>query len=289
MSFRVSIKKGSMVVKKYVWMFFSVFICMFALLSGIYGSTIKSNLQNKTPYPFYNGNDVLIAHAGGRIGGKVYTNSLEAIEGSIKGGRKLIEVDFIKTSDDVYVAGHDWELVNKMTGHEERGDAPLSYKAFMGSKIYGQYTPIDAQKVADLMKQYPDWVLLTDKVRDIKHMAKLFPQHDRVIFQVYGLIGYIRALKAGFIYPTLRLKGGRRGVKEIYKVFMDWLNVKSVILGEKSFNKNLDYIGELHNNGTTVILYGNPSFKIVENAEEIKKYRGKYIDLVDSDSLISLD
>ncbi len=70
---------------------------------------------------------------------------------------------------------------------------------------------------------------------------------------------------------------------------MNWLNVKSVILGEKSFNKNLDYIGKLHDKGTTVILYGNPSFKIVENPEKIKKYHGKYIDLVDSDFLISLD
>ena len=66
------------------------------------------------------------------------------------------------------------------------------------------------------------------------------------------------------------------------------VNVKSVILGELSFNKNKDYIKELHDKGVTVILYGNPSYKIVENKDEIKKYAGTYIDLFDSDNLNKL-
>ena len=254
----------------------------------IFGEAALKNIKNKEPYPFYNGKYHLIAHAGGKIDGHIYTSSREAVEDAIKSGMKFIEIDFIKTSDGYYIAGHDWKLFNKAAGHPERGDKPMSLAEAKVAKIYGKYTTMDANDVAELMRQHPEWILLVDKARDIEYIAELFPFPKRVILQVYGLYGYLRALNAGIDYPTLRLKGGRRGVKEIYKVFMDWLNVKSVILGEKSFEKNLDYIGELHDKGTTVILYGNPRFKIVENASEIKKYINKYIDLVDTDTVREL-
>jgi hypothetical protein len=110
-----------------------------------------------------------------------------------------------------------------------------------------------------------------------------------MIVQVFALHNYFKALQLGYKYPTLRLKGGRRGVKEIYKVLMDIGNVKSVILGEKSFNKNKEYIGQLHDKGVTVILYGNPSYKIVDDPEAIKSNLYKYVDLIDSDHLTTLD
>ena len=50
----------------------------------------------------------------------------------------------------------------------------------------------------------------------------------------------------------------------------------------------LYYIKELHDKGVAVILYGNPSFKIVENPELIRKYANEYIDLVDTDKVKSL-
>lgn len=252
----------------------------------IYGDIVQTHIRDKNPFPFYNGDNHLISHGGGAIDGLVYTNSKEAIESSIKSGMKFIEIDLIKTSDGMYIAGHDWKMVNQMTGHN--GDKPLSSAEFKNSKIYGKYTPLDESEIAELLKRYPNWIMVIDKARDVEHLAKAFPFPDRIIIQVYGLHGYFDALKAGFKYPTLRLKGGRRGIKEIYKLFMKWLNIKSVILGEKSFNKNLDYIGKLHDDGVAVILYGHPSFKIVENADEVKKYTGKYIDLVDTDTLKSL-
>ena len=70
---------------------------------------------------------------------------------------------------------------------------------------------------------------------------------------------------------------------------MDIGNIKSVILGEKSFNKNKEYIGQLHDKGITVILYGNPSYQIVDNPQAIKENLYKYVDLVDSDHLSTLD
>ncbi len=254
-----------------------------------YGNTILENRNNSVPYPFYNdklASQHLVAHAGGWIDNRVYTNSREAVERSIKQGRKYVEIDIIETSDGHYVAAHDWKLVNKMLGKES--SKPLSLNEFKNAKLYDKYTTMSVKDVAELMEKYPDWYLLTDKIRDIDYLKENLYYPDRIIVQTFGLLGYFKALKLGFKYPVLRLKGGRRGIKEIYKFFMDWGNIKGVILGEKSFNKNKDYIGKLHNNGVSVILYGNPSFKIVESATAIKELLYKYIDLVDSDTLSKL-
>lgn len=254
-----------------------------------YGNTILENRNNSVPYPFYNdklASQHLVAHAGGWIDNRVYTNSREAVERSIKQGRKYVEIDIIETSDGHYVAAHDWKLVNKMLGKER--SKPLSLNEFKNAKLYDKYTTMSIKDVAELMEKYPDWYLLTDKIRDIDYLKENLYYPDRMIVQTFGLLGYFKALKLGFKYPVLRLKGGRRGIKEIYKFFMDWGNIKGVILGEKSFNKNKDYIGKLHNNGVSVILYGNPSFKIVESATAIKELLYKYIDLVDSDTLSKL-
>ena len=165
----------------------------------------------------------------------------------------------------------------------------LSKQEFLSSKLYGKYTPMSIDDVAELMEKYPDWVMVVDKIRDLNYLHKHLPYHDRMIVQVFALHNYFKALQLGYKYPTLRLKGGRRGVKEIYKVLMDIGNVKSVILGEKSFNKNKEYIGQLHDKGVTVILYGNPSYQIVDNPEAIKANLYKYLDLIDSDHLSKLD
>ena len=256
---------------------------------ALFGQGVLISRKVDKPYPFYNdelAKQHLIAHAGGAIDGKVYTNSREAIEGSIKAGRKYIEIDLIETSDGEYIAGHDWERINQMTGRQ--GDKPLSKQEFLSSKLYGKYTPMSIEDVAELFEKYPDWVMVVDKIRDLDYLNKHLPYYDRMIVQVFALHNYFKSLQLGYKYPTLRLKGGRRGVKEIYKVLMDIGNVKSVILGEKSFNKNKEYIGQLHDKGITVILYGNPSYKIVDNPEAIKANLYKYVDLIDSDHLSSL-
>jgi hypothetical protein len=51
-------------------------------LWSCYGAALWRNIQDKTPYPFYDTNEHLIAHAGGKIGGYVYTDSREAVERS---------------------------------------------------------------------------------------------------------------------------------------------------------------------------------------------------------------
>ena len=271
---------------------FTTVICFFLYICGwlIYHmDVIIANRANQTPYPFYTTSpedEHLIAHAGGSIDGHIYTNSQEAYAQAIKKNMKFIEVDLSETTDGKYAAVHDWELFNHSIGLQT--DKPQSLATIHQSKIYGQYSPLDEKQIAQLMLDNPQLMMITDKSRDVKHIASAFPFHDRLIVQTFHIYDYIKALKAGIKYPTLRLKGGRRGITAYYKKLIELVNVKSVILGELSFNKNKDYIKELHDKGVTVILYGNPSYKIVENKDEIKKYAGTYIDLFDSDNLNKL-
>lgn len=277
-------------VKKIVCILLGLIVVFCIGWCSLFGKGVLISRKITEPYPFYNDSIYhrhLVAHAGGAIDGKIYTNSREGIEGSIKAGRKYIEIDLIKTSDGEYIAGHDWKRINEMTGR--KGNKPLSTQEFLSSKLYGKYTPMSIDDIAELMEKYPDWVMVVDKIRDLNYLHKHLPYHDRMIVQVFALHNYFKALQLGYKYPTLRLKGGRRGVKEIYKVLMDIGNVKSVILGEKSFNKNKEYIGQLHDKGVTVILYGNPSYQIVDNPEAIKANLYKYVDLIDSDHLSKLE
>lgn len=76
------------------------------------------------PSPFSNGlsllkvplREKLIAHAGGKVKGERYLNTLEAITASAERGYKYIELDLLKTADDRIVAAHDWFRLAELAG-----------------------------------------------------------------------------------------------------------------------------------------------------------------------------
>ena len=56
-----------------------------------------------------------IAHAGGGLGKRTYTNSYEALDSNTKNGFKYFELDFTFTSDGRLVCIHDWKVNFKLT------------------------------------------------------------------------------------------------------------------------------------------------------------------------------
>ena len=67
-----------------------------------------------------------VAHAGGGIRGKTYTNSLDALDQNIKNGFVYFEIDFSLTKDDQLVCLHDWKQSFKRSfGFETRGKTTL--------------------------------------------------------------------------------------------------------------------------------------------------------------------
>ena len=151
-----------------------------------------------------------VAHAMGEIGGHTYTNSLEAWRANYERGCRLFEVDLWITSDRKLVAFHN--------GMEAAFDLPkgFSHADFMRRKILGKYTPLDSDRIAQLLAERPDWKVVTDTKSDFRASLELLCASlrsrnvscaERVIPQVY---------RPRTDLPTAEALGFRRVIFTIY-------------------------------------------------------------------------
>jgi glycerophosphoryl diester phosphodiesterase len=124
-----------------------------------------------------------IAHAGGAIDGKLYTDSMEALDNSYASGFRLFELDIIETSDGQFVAAHDWKLWSEMTGYE--GDIPPDLAEFKRHKIYGRYTPLDMEAINKWFAKHEDAMLVTDKVNSPSRFSEQFVDKSRLKMELF--------------------------------------------------------------------------------------------------------
>ncbi|KQC32383.1 hypothetical protein AAU57_02835 [Nonlabens sp. YIK11] len=129
--------------------------------------------------------DRFIAHAGGKIDGKVYTNSLEALNKSYQAGFRLFELDIIKTSDGHFVAAHDWDTWKRLSNYS--GETPVTLKIFNSQKLFGEYTPLDMTAINSWFETHKDAILVTDKTREIKRFSTEFLDKSRLIMEVFNV------------------------------------------------------------------------------------------------------
>lgn len=162
------------------------------------------NRQETWPYDYK-----VISHALGGIDGKDYTNSFEALEYSYEKGQRVLEADFLFTSDDVLVLRHYWK--DDLGQENFDGSAP-TLEEFKNTPIYSAYTPVTAEDLAEYMSSHKDLYLVTDvkhKMKStaleaaIKEFVKIARETDpsileRVIVQIYCEEDYAKMEK---IYP----------------------------------------------------------------------------------------
>lgn len=148
---------------------------------------------------YLRGKDRFIAHAGGQIDGKKYTDSLEALDYSYSKGLRLLELDIITTSDGYYVAAHDWKTWAGMTGYA--GDLPPSREVFLGKKIYGKYTPLDLRRINDWFGVHQDAILVTDKVNEPGKFSSLFVDKKRLKMELFTIEAVQEAIAAQILAP----------------------------------------------------------------------------------------
>ena len=141
--------------------------------------------------------DRFIAHGGGKINGKTYTNSLDALNNSYRNGFRLFELDIIKTADNVYVASHDWSHWALITGY--KGPLPPSHKEFMRHKIYGNFEPLDISRINDWFKTHSDAILITDKVNEPKKFASSFVDKSRLKMELFSVDAVLEAIEFGIL------------------------------------------------------------------------------------------
>jgi glycerophosphoryl diester phosphodiesterase len=103
-----------------------------------------------------------IAHAGGGIHGKRYTNSMEALNYNYKRGFELFEIDFIWTTDNQMACLHDWDRTPKwLLNYQD--EKPLSLEQFnqLTNEELG-LTPCNLERLNQWLKKHPNSYIVTD-------------------------------------------------------------------------------------------------------------------------------
>lgn len=216
-----------------------------------------------------------IAHSGGGINGQTYTNSLEALNLSYEKGFRLFELDIIKTTDNIFVAAHDWEGWKKRTKYN--GEIPVNHKTFKENPIKN-YTPMDIHDINEWFKNHPDAILITDKVNTPADFSKAFEHKDRLWMEVFSIDAAQEAKKLGIPVlltqtELLKLRG-----KELET--LNELNINKIAISRKFIKDNITLLKKLKKEGIKAYafhLYGKfDANYILEN--EIDYIYGMYVD-----------
>ncbi|MFB7140100.1 phosphatidylinositol-specific phospholipase C/glycerophosphodiester phosphodiesterase family protein [Gottfriedia sp. NPDC056225] len=161
-----------------------------------YSYTIKQKTEavvqrNKhtNPYDWVEGNKFIAHGLGGLEGNKRVTNSKEALENSYKNGYRIVEVDFVITTDGQLVARHDWkEYMFAFLGQHVSTDKlgkPLNLNEFRSLMIHKKYHPLTLEEIVRLMKIYPDLYLVTDTKSNSKdEVIKVFSNIVSTVSQI---------------------------------------------------------------------------------------------------------
>ena len=171
-----------------------------------------------------------IAHSGGRIDGKLYSNSLEAWEKSYSAGVRIIDADITTTSDNYLIIRHGWG--DNLEQTEEHIDASLSkknrfnvlsypisdvvrldYSTYVSKKIYQKYTPMDVKTMLAFMNEHKDVFVACDMKGDpVEGYRRLLDEVNK-----YGTLELLdRIIVSFYNYEDLQK------IKEVYP-FKNWM------------------------------------------------------------------
>ncbi|MDT7832998.1 sulfatase-like hydrolase/transferase [Flavobacteriaceae bacterium S356] len=209
-----------------------------------------------------------IAHAGGKIDDRTYTNSLEALDLNYKKGFRLFELDIIKTSDNKFVAAHDWDFWAEITNF--KGQTPVTQATFLKYPIRGTYTPMSMSRINQWFEEHPDAILVTDKVNDPIAFSKQFVDKNRLMMELFDWQSIENAIKAGIKSPIVaqhvleNISGNKVGKLKKAGVF-------NVAVSRTFIEKNITLLKELKASNIKVYAY-HLNFDSSKDEEYVVKY-----------------
>ncbi|MEX2380185.1 MAG: sulfatase-like hydrolase/transferase, partial [Vicingaceae bacterium] len=214
-----------------------------------------------------------IAHAGGKIDGRTYTNSLEALNESYKKGFKLFELDIIKTKEGEYVAAHDWQQWADITNY--KSDVPVSKEEFLNHKIFERYTPMSMDEINDWFKNHPDAILVTDKVNEPKLFSEQFIDKDRLMMELFTL----EAVKEGLASNIKSAMPSQQIIESFGKNKLNQLKelgVTDVAFSRRYIVDNVDFLKQLKAEGIRSYVF-HINFDPGIDEDYVVKYEMDYI------------
>ena len=121
-----------------------------------------------------------IAHAGGGLGERTYTNSYEALDTNIKNGFKYFELDFVFTSDSRLVCLHDWERsFSRIFGLEIKHRLSLEQFEHLADENE-EFTNCTLEGLADWMRNNPSTFIVTDVKEEL--MTLVLQKFTRIFY-----------------------------------------------------------------------------------------------------------
>lgn len=147
-----------------------------------------------------------IIHAGGEIYGMLGSNSLEALECTYEKGYRVIEIDFVLSSDGHAVCLHDWSSYYS----DLLTSQPISKAEFEKVKIFNQYTSMTLDSLVEWMKTHTDVYIVTDiKENNVEVLRNIEREHpeiiSRIIPQIYQYEEYLPVRAMGYSNIVLTL------------------------------------------------------------------------------------
>ena len=214
-----------------------------------------------------------IAHAGGGINNLKYTNSLEAINNSIKLGYKLIEIDLIETSDLKLVGAHDWDHFRSISKCCKDNEIP-KLDDFRNYKIYDKFTTVDYKKINEIFLNNKDLILVTDKTNNFDLINTSFTfDKNRLIVEVFGKENYFKAIKNSIKNPMYSTN-----INELD--FIKKYNIKLIAVHSKDFTLNKKIYKELSDNGTIIFVYSTNDINFFkENNNSVSSFYSDFINI----------
>ncbi len=166
-----------------------------------------------------------IAHAGGGIDGKTYTNSFKALDSNYARGYELFEIDFVWTSDEHLVCLHDWDRTPKwlLDYHDEKPLTLAEFNQLEHPKL--RLKPCNLDSLNQWLIDHPKAFVVTDiKGANIKGLqlikTKIKDAEIRVIPQIYIPKQYQPTKDLGYqfvIWTLYGFPGDNDAVVETYK------------------------------------------------------------------------
>ncbi len=184
-----------------------------------------------------------VAHAGGRVNGATYTNSLEALDANFAAGFRAFEIDLSWTSDRQLVCLHDWEESFERSFGLPPGPAVTANEF---DRLVRDHSPLTQCTLASLMdwfSEHPDTRLITDiKESNLEALAQIaadYPQLlQRIIPQIYQPDEYLPVSRLGFdnlIWTLYEYPGGTRSVLDLSST----MNLFAVTMNTDRVQQNL--------------------------------------------------
>ena len=247
------------VVKFFCLIFFVIYILIININNGHELSNKFHNNLIKSDY-----STSFIAHAGGGIDGKTYTNSLEALNNSINNSFKLIELDILVTDDGKIVAQHDFRILEEICNknffydkEKKKRKKILFHEIKNCNKIFDdKYTLLKENQIIEIFENNKELILVTDKIDNYKLIYEKFKFQDRLIVEVFTIKDYFRAKFNGIKNPMFLFTDGRRNI--LYSVLF---NIKLISISTANVKKYENFLKYLFRNKVSIYSFSSNSLE----------------------------